>query len=755
MKMKKVFISFFALLFFHCISAQQLFRLADDHHVVLDRGWKYTMDDNPVYASPSFDERGWKPIHPDLDVHDSLPADAASGIGWMRLRFAVGDSVKGKNLALSIHQSVASEIYLNGKLLKSFGVLNKDPEKVQPFDPVFSPIVFPLSDDSIQVLAVRFAIKPGLLYTTIFEAPNALVYMESSDHESAVQFYRRINILEHCFQMLMIGIFVMIFIVHFSFYVLVPEQKANLYFSLYGVSYIFGAILQLKYYLYSNDVAGKFYAGNMAFVFLMVCSLFLMLSIYTFLNRKIDIYFKAVLVFFFVAIVLNAWPYPNGWKMGGPIFQLLTYLNLIRITFLSITEKKRGARVLMMGTIATIVLFGLFIYQGTFTNSSFLQKLTVIRLANYLLYILSLPSAVSFFLAQDFALTSNRLKQKLVEVNDLSVRNLAIEKEKQEILASQNLQLETQVKERTRELSKSLEELTSAQAQLLHSEKMASLGELTAGIAHEIQNPLNFVNNFSEVNMELSDEIMEAIKKGDITGIQQLAEDIKSNQEKILEHGHRADSIVKSMLQHSRSSTGNKELTDINTLVDEYARLSYHGIKAKDKTFNVTFKADYDPNVGACYVIPQDIGRVLLNLFNNAFYVVTEKNAQHIPDYEPTVTVSTRLGDENGNEINPSIRQSANSPIHESANPRIRQSANSLNVQSVIIKVKDNGNGIPEKLREKIFQPFFTTKPTGSGTGLGLSLSYDIIKSHGGELSVISKEGEGAEFIFQIPYPGN
>ena len=246
---------------------------------------------------------------------------------------------------------------------------------------------------------------------------------------------------------------------------------------------------------------------------------------------------------------------------------------------------------------------------------------------------------------------------------------------------------------------------------------MASLGELTAGIAHEIQNPLNFVNNFSEVNMELSDEIMEAVKKADLDTISQLAADIKANQEKIREHGQRADGIVKSMLQHSRTSTGNKELTEINTLVDEYARLSYHGVKAKDKNFNVTFKADYDVNVGSCYIIPQDIGRVLLNLFNNAFYVVSEKNMQNIPGYEPIVNVITKKLD---NEIQ--------------------------------ILVRDNGSGIPDKLKEKIFQPFFTTKPTGEGTGLGLSLSYDIItKGHGGRLDVKTEVGKFTEFIIHLP----
>jgi two-component system NtrC family sensor kinase len=261
-----------------------------------------------------------------------------------------------------------------------------------------------------------------------------------------------------------------------------------------------------------------------------------------------------------------------------------------------------------------------------------------------------------------------------------------------------------------------LTELKSAQAQLVQSEKMASLGELTAGIAHEIQNPLNFINNFSEVNAELSDELEAEAGKGNIDEVKIIAKDIKENSEKINRHGKRADSIVKGMLLHSRTSSGQKEATDINALADEYLRLSYHGLRAKNSAFNATMKTDFDGAIGAIPVIPQEMGRVLLNLYNNAFYAVTEKKKQQPEGYEPTVSVSTkRTGD------------------------------------LVEIRVKDNGDGIPQKVIDKIFQPFFTTKPTGQGTGLGLSLSYDTMKAQGGELKVISKEGEGAEFIIIIP----
>lgn len=271
------------------------------------------------------------------------------------------------------------------------------------------------------------------------------------------------------------------------------------------------------------------------------------------------------------------------------------------------------------------------------------------------------------------------------------------------------------------QIEKTLAELTSTQKQLIQSEKMASLGELTAGIAHEIQNPLNFVNNFSEVSNELVDEMNIELNKGDIEEAKAISADIKQNLEKINHHGKRADAIVKGMLQHSRKSEGIKELTDINALCDEYLRLSYHGLRAKDKNFNATLKTDFDKSIGKINIVSQDIGRVFLNLYNNAFYAVNEKKKSHELSsaavvYEPMVSVITKKKDD-----------------------------------KIVITIQDNSNGIPQNIIDKIFQPFFTTKPTGQGTGLGLSLSYDIIKAHGGEIKAETKECEGSEFIIELP----
>jgi signal transduction histidine kinase len=295
------------------------------------------------------------------------------------------------------------------------------------------------------------------------------------------------------------------------------------------------------------------------------------------------------------------------------------------------------------------------------------------------------------------------------------------------VLARNNRQ-----KQRTnRLLENTLANLKATQSQLIQSEKMASLGELTAGIAHEIQNPLNFVNNFSDVNAELIDEANQEIDKGNIAEVKTILNDLKDNEQKINHHGKRADAIVKGMLQHSRSSSGQKEPTDINALCDEYLRLAYHGIRAKDNSFNATTKTDLDSSIDKINVNSQDIGRVILNLINNAFYAVNEKKKaerlmQTGESYEPTVTISTKK-----NNARP------DDPVGRG---------------KVEISIRDNGNGIPQKILDKIFQPFFTTKPTGQGTGLGLSLAYDIVtKGHGGELKVETKEREGSIFIIQLP----
>ncbi len=291
------------------------------------------------------------------------------------------------------------------------------------------------------------------------------------------------------------------------------------------------------------------------------------------------------------------------------------------------------------------------------------------------------------------------------------------------MIAIGNVRLFEQVQERTRELSKSLDDLRTAQDRLIQTEKLASLGQLTAGIAHEIKNPLNFVNNFSAVSVDLIDEMQETLEglqldENKRTEMNQLAETLRGNLDKVVQHGKRADAIVKNMLLHSRQGSGEHRPVDVNGLVEESLNLAYHGARAEKQGFNITLKRSFDPNAGEMDVFPQEITRVLLNLISNGFYAATKRKGQVDGDgYEPTLAAATKnLGD------------------------------------SVEIRIRDSGTGIPPEVKEKMFNPFFTTKPAGEGTGLGLSLSYDIVvKQHGGSIEVDTRPGEFTEFKVILP----
>ncbi|MDO1501203.1 ATP-binding protein [Winogradskyella maritima] len=315
----------------------------------------------------------------------------------------------------------------------------------------------------------------------------------------------------------------------------------------------------------------------------------------------------------------------------------------------------------------------------------------------------------------DKAAITNILNASMAEIE---IQKEIIEQSKTELnqsLVEVNKQRHL-IEKKNKKLNTLLKELRQTQKQLVLSEKMASLGELTAGIAHEIQNPLNFVNNFAEVSGELIDDVHEELNKNDLGEVKLLLSDLSINLEKINHHGKRADSIVKGMLSHSRNNSGKKEFLNINQLAEEYLNLSYHGLRAKDKTFNSKIDTSFDLKIEAIEVVPQDIGRVFLNIINNAFYAVNEKFKKHPKDYQPEVSVSTEM---------------LNDKVH--------------------LHISDNGGGMPKKIINKIFQPFFTTKPTGQGTGLGLSMSYDIVKAHHGELTVKSVENEGTTFTITLP----
>jgi len=492
----------------------------------------------------------------------------------------------------------------------------------------------------------------------------------------------------------------LLFLMMFVFY---PRQRLNLHFSLYNISL---ALLVINQLIFKSGPYGSIASDAEQFISRMIGANILLFILYAIGRPKPWHWWLVGFILFIdfpVSIILR-----GRYTLMNEIVHSIFTIVCLFATIAAFKSKSIGSW--LIGLVALAVVFiNIDSILYLFGNLQAVPA-PVLGIVPFVVTV-----CVVIYLALRYARTNTSLEQQLVQVRQLSEENLRKEQERQQLLAAQNEMLENQVAQRTSELKRSLDDLRSTQTQLIQSEKMASLGELTAGIAHEIQNPLNFVNNFSEVNDELVKELKAEAEKGNLDEIKAIAKDIEFNSEKINHHGKRADAIVKNMLQHSRTSTGQKEPTDINALADEYLRLAYHGLRAKDKSFNADIKTDFDETIGKINIVPQDIGRVVLNLINNAFYAVDEKKKQNQIGYEPIVSVSTKKS--NG---------------------------------KVEIKIADNGNGIPQKVLDKIFQPFFTTKPTGQGTGLGLSLSYDIVKAHGGELKVETKVGEGSEFTIQL-----
>lgn len=680
----------------------------------LSNHWKWHVGDNPLWAKPNFNDSLWEQLSV-LESVDEFPKLRESEIAWFRRPIQVTQALVNQPLAISIKQMGASEIYLDGKLLHKLGVVSKNPGKEQTQVNTFAlPIIF--ADTNKHILAVRYSFTkenfyyPGtnshIFQLKIHNATDVGKFVEDQTNRIAGFFY------------FFTGIFLIFTILHFSFYASNRARKVSLSLGLTML------ILTLAFFLrslesYQHDISSKEFYGLLSVITTYSGIFFINVSLYQYLNQKFGLifYIQAFMVIGSMLGYIFNWGLPFSVESWLPF--LLLFVDFIRVSIIADRRRDSNAKVpiyslLVVAVCAILAIIILFI-EGTTGNGSDSIVLNFGILIIIIMFF-SIPIGLSLSLVREYTRTHQALSKKLVEVENLSAENLAHEQEKQQILAAQNEVLEKQVAERTAELARSLEELKTTQTQLIQSEKLASLGELTAGIAHEIQNPLNFVNNFSELSKELIEELEEErgkdIAKRDEGLEEELLGDIAQNLEKINHHGKRASSIVKGMLEHSRASSGKKELTDINALADEYLRLAYHGIRAKDKRFNADFKTNLDVSVPKIPLITQDFGRVLLNLINNAFYAVKDMQGKG-----QVIVSTTKLDDE------------------------------------IEIRVSDNGVGIPEPIKAKIFQPFFTTKPTGQGTGLGLSLAYDIVtKGHGGTLEAETKEGEGTTFIIKLPY---
>jgi signal transduction histidine kinase len=592
-------------------------------------GWQFHPGDDPQWANPDFDDSNWKLADPGTDItkFDQLKN---AGVGWLRLHIRADSGIAGQQIMAWVSQYSASEIYLDGRLIQRYGYISHDPAKTIAVIPAGELFELKLKGDGTQVIAVRVGYQSRILYVSPLYVPLPAFSMYINGYKAATansEDLSKLNQEQLVMYSIAAGIFLILCLIHLLYFIFDRSQKISLYYLIYCLSvfYIYLSFVYIFYQGHSETLSTYmliFYVGIICFC---IAFLFLVQVVYVLFGYHGRTVFKVLVILALPTVLGIFLDDIISTFIDGVVFPVLCMLEVARICFLAIKQKRKDAAIIFPVICLYIILL---VWEGLLDQTTILATLLI-----YFVF-LSLPIALAIYLGLKTASTNRALKTTLAEVQTLSAQNLLKEQEKQQILADQNILLETQVNERTSELNQSLTHLKQTQTQLIQSEKMASLGELTAGIAHEIQNPLNFVNNFSEVNKELIEELRGERQKveGERDTIleNEILKDIAQNSEKINHHGKRADAIVKGMLQHSRSSVGVKEPTDINGLADEYLRLSYHGLRAKDSSFNATMKTDLDNTIGKINIIPQDIGRVLLNLYNNAFYAVNEKSKQQI-----------------------------------------------------------------------------------------------------------------------------
>lgn len=681
--------------------------------------WRFKAGDSTAWSSPTYRDDHWRNTGPRTPLSENASL-WKTGRGWFRttVRYRRPSDAR---ITMSVRQFGSSDIFFDGKplaVLHPAGGNGTGSQRISAFVPL------PINDTLKHVLAIRYAFrKEPLLGTSVSKVPLQLLFQRD---EEAVNGVLDSESSAAGISFLLGGIFSVLSLFHLLFYRTNSAQRVNLTLALTMLSF---ALIFLIERLDSStgSLAMSSLLRILQWVITNIALGLLLLSVYIYLGRRLGLIFWGIILTLVVLVGLIV--YSGTVEEQNTIIPFLFVLvEYVRVSWVAKRKKTDPMARLPWNSLKfslysilaiTLLSATAALFSNGFRQGNSVDWLTIPMVVLGLSTLFSIPIGLSFSMVGDYAQTYKSLRQQLDRVNQLSARTLAQEQEKQQLLANQNVVLERLVADRTTELNQSLIDLRETQTQLVQREKLASLGELTAGIAHEIQNPLNFVNNFAEVSAELVDELADELQKPDRDPEleAELLGDLKVNLGKISHHGNRASAIVKGMLEHSRTSTGSKQPTNLNALTDEYLRLSFQGQRSRDKSFSCTLITELDPDLPPVNVTSPDIGRVLLNLFNNAFYAVRQRQLQEQTTLPPTVWVSTRSSSD-----------------------------------TVEIRVRDNGPGIPDHLLDKIFQPFFTTKPTGEGTGLGLSLSYDIVtKGHGGKLNVTSREGIGTEFVIQLP----
>jgi signal transduction histidine kinase len=679
-------------------------------------GWIYKNENDSGFSKINIDTTGWKHLKPS-ELSSKLADKNGRVEGWFRIKIKLDISLLNQQIGFDFGNWAAIQLYMDGEMIAARGDMGENGKPFLDYVGDMDAVMMRFQTAAPHIFALHFAgyvspLPPHELKANTPDIKNPLFVLGGPN--SIFNELKRAGIV-NTFSTTWIGVCAILALLFWLLLFQNRQEKNLLWIALYT------SVLTLStYYLTKTTSLGisfisfKIYdyvADLLITLLLLVIIPILLAKVF---NRKLNRKLLVTLLLLFLSLFLLRFLLID-YSFILTILSALSVLLALGICFYYVItswKSTKGAQwAIVVGIIASIFsLITNIVLNLIFKNLNDSLYLQLLMLS---CFVLSFPLSLLVYV-------SIRFKEIIKEVRQNAAQVVSLSEEKKEHALNQQKILQEEVNRQTTEIRHTLENLKSAQSQLIQSEKMASLGELTAGIAHEIQNPLNFVNNFSEVNKEMLEELKaERLKRkaerDDDLQID-LINDVIENSKKILHHGKRADAIVKGMLQHSRQSSGQKEETDINALADEYLRLSYHGLRAKDKSFNADIKTDFDESIGKINIIPQDIGRVLLNLFHNAFYAVNEQKKQNPESYNPIVSLKTEKCDD-----------------------------------KIYISVKDNGKGIPQKIIDKIFQPFFTTKPTGEGTGLGLSLSYDITKAHGGEIKVESKEGEGTVFIIQLP----
>jgi len=660
--------------------------------------WKFQPGDDISWADPGFDDSGWHTLQPGLSIRE-MPDTLWNGYGWWRLTFKADSTFYNKSWLLDLFSMGALEVYLDGELVQSAGVFSTNSAEEIIRHSRRSNILHPttIHPSDKHVLAVRYSNHNAELLHRIFgtNRPTFSFNLGFAPPEQNVFNFQRQKIRART-SGLVLGVLLLLLLLHLFLYYRFARDKANLYILL----------LLILLILHATNFFVNIWFEATGVVQLIVVQIFglALVPVITLLPLTLSELFGVLKYRFWKIYALIGIPLgiiglqlrsSQSW-LFTITFTLFITISLIYCAYLLIEAKKRkvtGIAYVAGGFIVSILSFSMVV---------FLIDIAIIPHEILILFIIlmytAIPIGLTLYIANNYS-------------------NLVVG-------------LEQQVFERTSDLKKSLDDLHATQSQLVQQEKLASLGQLTAGIAHEIKNPLNFVNNFSDVSLEMIDEALEEIqqigKNQHATETAEILADIKANLTKIHEHGSRADSIVKSMLQHSRGGDGKMEPTDLNALVKEFTNLSFHGMRAGKSAIDVVIELQLDDSIGEVPLIAEDFSRVILNLCNNAFDACAERSRSAIQvkghtvqgagDYEPKLMVRTK-------------------------------SENS----SVIIEIEDNGPGIPDEIKDKILQPFFTTKKGTQGTGLGLSITNDIVKAHGGSIEITSAPGEGSTFTIQLP----